>query len=199
MATMQTRKSIGGSAVNYLTKSYDMSIRSLMSGELNLLKSSNTEISPADLPTLSTRQSLTDAAFGVSLQDAEYAVSPSVGAHLVLDNKALSPKYLSSSPHTKTKDTIKLITTRSGQQKKASPSKDTGPPQPIKAIHSLPPSLTPSRENTSESLGPRSPGLVSVTMNFEQRTTDGQSESPQTESHSDSPSPAPVTSSSGKL
>ena len=39
-----------------------------------------------------------------------------------------------------------------------SPNKDTpGPPQPVKAIHTLPPSLPASRENTFDSLPQKSP------------------------------------------
>ena len=122
------------SAINKLTRSYDMSIRSLMSEELSLR----------------TLQPTGEAKFRSDSEPIELA-------HHLLDSKALSPKYLSSSPQTR-EPAVKLISRGDKPIKKTSPNKDTpGPPQPVKAIHTLPPSLPASRENTFDSLPQKSP------------------------------------------
>lgn len=131
MSSLHSQKQ---TAINYLTRSYDMSIRSLMTEELN---------SPKPLHEIMLKVNDTTA--------ADYEVTPA-SYNPLLDSKVLSPKFLSSSPHTK--DSGKLVP-RTGHQKKTSPTKETGPPQPVKAIHSLPPSLAPSREGTFESLHPK--------------------------------------------
>lgn len=122
------------SAINKLTRSYDMSIRSLMSEELSLR-------------TLSHQN---EAKLRSDIEPVELAQQ-------LFDSKVLSPKYLSSSPHAK-EPAVKLISRGDKPIKKTSPNKDSsGPPQPIKAIHTLPPSMPTSRENTFESLPLKSP------------------------------------------
>lgn len=67
----------------------------------------------------------------------------------------LSPMYGAAAAHGKDSNAtaVKLLTRAAAQplKKQTSPSKDSaGPPQPVKAIHTLPPSLPVSRENTFE-------------------------------------------------
>ena len=123
-------------ALNILTRSFDMSIRSIMNEELSSLPS----------------KPLNDSASSDS--KLRPPVEQDATQNRLDGSKLLSPKYLSSPGQNKEPG---KLPTRPGQQKKFSPSKESGPPQPVKAIHSLPPSLTPSRENTFESSSKISP------------------------------------------
>jgi len=102
-------------AINKLTRSYDMSIRSLMSEEFN--QKVKSEPQPRE--------------------PQQYGSSDSLY------------KCLSSSPAAK--EPVIILSRPSQSIKKSPPKQDVGPPQPIKAIHCLP----PSRENTFESTLPR--------------------------------------------
>ena len=117
------------SSINKLTRSYDMSLRSLMSEELNVKV-----------------QQPSGAGDQTSHEPTSETVAP---GHLI------SPKYNTG----KESAGVKLITRPATQpiKKQTTPNKDSGPPQPVKAIHTLPPSLPVSRENTFDSLPPKSP------------------------------------------
>ncbi|XP_067928598.1 serine-rich adhesin for platelets-like isoform X2 [Watersipora subatra] len=107
--------------INKLTRSYDMSLRSLMSEELNVKVQPSKDGSPNELTV-------------------ELA-GPS--------HNLLSPKYSTG----KDSAAVKLLTRPATPtiKKERSPSKESGPPQPVKAIHTLPPSQPMSRENTFDS------------------------------------------------
>lgn len=137
MSSLHTNKH---SAINKLTRSYDMSIRSLMSEEFS---------GRAPLP-----HAVTDLSKEVS------------GSELVTDqlptshNLLISPKY-TSKEGAATAAAVKLLSRTASQplKKQNSPSKEPGPPQPLKGIHTLPPSLPVSRESTFDSTPQKSPTL----------------------------------------
>lgn len=119
--------------INKLTRSYDMSLRSLMSEELSVKV--QTPSSPVSRDQVGN----------------ELLAEPMPPGH----NLLLSPKYGGG----KDAAAVKLLTRPTGQtiKKQTTPNKDSGPPQPVKAIHTLPPSQPVSRENTFDSLPQRSP------------------------------------------